>query len=45
MIDELGSIEHVEKENREIEQFILAFNKNPDNAINDYIKRGIIEND
>lgn len=45
LINQLGLIDDLEKENRQIELFILAFNKNPSQAINQYIKKGIISND
>ena len=42
LIDELGYIEGVERFHSEQERFILAFNKKPQHAINDYIAKGII---
>lgn len=41
-MDQLGEIEGEYRFNTEIEQFILMFNKKPENAINEYIRRGII---
>lgn len=35
----------MEKFNSEIELFIIAFNKSPDNAVSDYVKKGIIKDD
>ena len=45
LIDELGFIQNVERFNSEIELFIIAFNKSPDNAVADYIKKGIIKDE
>lgn len=44
-MDQLGSIMHVEQSSAQIEEFIILFNKKPENAINTYIKKGIIWND
>lgn len=45
LIDQLGLIENVEKENSEVELFIMMFNKSPENGINEYIKKGIIRDE
>lgn len=42
LVAQLDNIQYVAKFTREIENFILNFNKKPDNAIKEYITQGFI---